>query len=366
MKKSNKIFGKIFILVIIIIFIVSASIFAFSYYKKKCTKEMFEANDDDDDDPIDVVYTWVDGSDPVWKNKKDIFFGEVDESKSSPRYNNMDELKYSIRSVYQYANWINKIYIVVDDVQSPKFINIDANNGDDYDGDGDGQGPKIQIVKHSEIIDSKYLPTYNSATIEACIHHIPGLSENFIYCNDDVFFGNYITKEDVYNRVYWHYPDNSFFTPPEMNPKDPQWICSIKNGYWLLKEKYPDAQLIIPPHVACFCKRSLMYEIETEFPEMYEKTINKRIRKTDAECNVILLYKMQCILGVCKGIYTISPTDKMLYSYYEMEKNRDIDKIKDILKSPSKMFCVNNIASYSKVVDDVLSQKFSVKSPYEL
>ena len=46
---------------------------------------------------------------------------------------------------------------------------------------------KVQHIDHSEIISSKYLPTFNSHVIEAHLHNIPNLAENFIYFNDDVF-----------------------------------------------------------------------------------------------------------------------------------------------------------------------------------
>ena len=310
-----------------------------------------------DDIPIDLVYTWVDGSDPAWLDKKDEFFGEYSKERKNgggARYSNMDELKYSLRSVHKYAPWINKIYVVVDDVQAPAFI--------------DPTHPKIQIVKHSEIMDPKYLPTYNSAPIEASIHHIPGLSENFIYSNDDMFFGNSITKQDLYNRVYWHHMDDSFFTPHEINPKDQEWVCSIKNGYWIVKDKYPDAQMIICPHVANICKKSLMYEIEREFPDIYERTMNQKLRKhtNDPVCNTVYLHKMQCILGVCKGIYTVTPTDAKLYSYYEMSKQRDVNKLHNIIDKPAKFFCINNITGFSEEVDAVLSLKFPAKPPYEI
>uniref|UniRef100_UPI0015CEABF5 stealth conserved region 3 domain-containing protein n=2 Tax=Enterobacterales TaxID=91347 RepID=UPI0015CEABF5 len=46
---------------------------------------------------------------------------------------------------------------------------------------------RVRIVDHSDIIESQYLPTFNSHVIEAHLHKIPGLAEHFIYFNDDVF-----------------------------------------------------------------------------------------------------------------------------------------------------------------------------------
>lgn len=47
----------------------------------------------------------------------------------------------------------------------------------------------ISIVDHRAIIAEEFLPTFNSHVIEAHLHKINGLSEHFIYFNDDVFVG---------------------------------------------------------------------------------------------------------------------------------------------------------------------------------
>ena len=63
---------------------------------------------------IDLVYLWVDGSDPKWQAKRNAFIGETVEGSSTNckgRYANNDELKYSLRSVEMYAPWIRKIFI---------------------------------------------------------------------------------------------------------------------------------------------------------------------------------------------------------------------------------------------------------------
>jgi len=309
-----------------------------------------------DDVKIDLVYTWVDGNDPEWIKKKSENLGEDPTKLSkvpSPRYYNMDELKYSLRSVHKYANWINNIYIVVDDVQAPDFLKLDH--------------PKIHVVKHSDIIDPKYLPLFNSMPIEACIHHIPGLSENFLYLNDDCFFGNYMSKDEVYNKCYWHHPDDNFYKPLEIQPSDPQWICTVKNGYWLLKKSYPNAEMIIPAHVAHFCKKSLMYEIENEYSEAYAITMNQKTRAESKNmCSSICLPKMQCILGACKGIYEVLPTSTGLYGYFEMLNNRDAEKLSDIIVMKPKMFCINNASEYSEEMETVMETLFPDPSPYEL
>lgn len=125
---------------------------------------------------IDLVYLWVDGSDSKWQQKKQAFTqSAIDktETNTEGRYADNDELKYSLRSVEKYAPWIRTIFIVTDS-QQPSWLDI--NN------------PKIRLVDHTEIIPSEILPLFNAIAIEYFLHNIPGLSEHFLFANDDMFF----------------------------------------------------------------------------------------------------------------------------------------------------------------------------------
>jgi hypothetical protein len=224
------------------------------------------------------------------------------------------------------------------------------------------------VVRHSEIIDKKYLPLFNSLPIEASIHHIPGLSENFLYSNDDCFFGDYISKDDLYNKCYWHHPDDKFYEPHEIKKGDPQWICSLKNGYWLLKKDYPDAELIVPAHVVHFCKKSLMYEIENKYPRDYANTMRQKTRASLSKnsCSTMCLPKMQYILGASKGIYKVMPTNRDIYVYYEMLDKANEDRLSEIIHSKAKLFCINNASEYSEEMKNALDAKYNFKCPYEI
>jgi hypothetical protein len=129
----------------------------------------------DIDFAIDAVYLWVDGSDPVWQAKKKQHDDSADESHGSAesRFISRNELYFSIRSLLEHARWVNKIWIVTDG-QVPEL-------GEFAD--------KVTLVDHKDFIPAEYLPTFNSHTITANLHRIPGLSEHFLYLNDDIFFG---------------------------------------------------------------------------------------------------------------------------------------------------------------------------------
>lgn len=124
---------------------------------------------------IDLVYLWVDGNDPEWIKKKISITGSLNdatEANCKGRYLDNNELKYSLRSVELYAPWIRKIFIVTDD-QQPEWLNTNH--------------PKINIINHSEILVKEAIPCFNAIVIEHFIHKIAGLSEYFLFANDDMF-----------------------------------------------------------------------------------------------------------------------------------------------------------------------------------
>ena len=88
------------------------------------------------------------------------------------RYQDNQELKYALRSVDKHLPWIRKIFILTDN-QVPAFL--DTNH------------PKIEIVDHTEVMPKEILPNFNSSVIEHFIYKIPGLSEHYLYSNDDTF-----------------------------------------------------------------------------------------------------------------------------------------------------------------------------------
>ena len=116
-------------------------------------------------DPVDIVYTWVDGDDPAWQRQFRAAADEngrrIDEVALDPaRYRSRDELRYSLRSVWAFCGWARRIFIVTAG-QVPTWLADDD---------------RVRLVDHSEILPADALPTFNSHAIEAALHHIDGLA----------------------------------------------------------------------------------------------------------------------------------------------------------------------------------------------
>lgn len=106
----------------------------------------------------------------------DDFIEDEDEKVSGSRFQDNSELQYSLRSLEKYAPWVRQVFIVTSG-QIPSWLNLEH--------------PRIKVVTHEEIFTNKsHLPVFSSPAIESHLHEIPGLSELFLYLNDDVMIGD--------------------------------------------------------------------------------------------------------------------------------------------------------------------------------
>lgn len=134
---------------------------------------------------IDFVIIWVDGNDPEWQKEKAKYSPNKNTDSRNIRYRDWENLKYWFRGVEKFAPWVNKIYFVTCG-HYPEWLNK--------------ENPKLVCVKHDDYMSKEYLPTFSSHPIELNLHRIKGLSEQFVYFNDDMFITNYVKKTDFFKN----------------------------------------------------------------------------------------------------------------------------------------------------------------------
>ncbi len=220
--------------------------------------------------PIDAVYTWVDASDPAWRARYERARADHDDlhplSGNASRYASHDELRYSLRSIAMYANWVRHIYIVTDD-QTPDWLDTDD--------------PRISVVDHREIFEERgTLPTFNSHAIESQLHHIPGLAEHFLYFNDDFLIGRGV-RPNLFFRGNGHavaYPSDHMIglgEPHEMNgPFAAAWMNTARDLRELLGVTVTQRFL----HVPYALNREVVAELERKLPERFARTASCQFR----------------------------------------------------------------------------------------
>lgn len=320
---------------------------------------------------IDLVYLWCDGSDESWlakKNKYAAAEGMIHSAGNEKcRFVNNDELKYSLRSVARFAPWVNNIFIVTDH-QVPQWL--------------DTSHPQIHMVSHEDIMPADALPTFNSTAIECCLHSISGLSEYFIFANDDMLFGAPT--------------EPSFFFTKEGKPvirlkkcnfkKYSQYNRKLLNAIELIREKYGYNIGAEPHHNIDAYRKSLNAEVAEIFAPQYTSAIYSRFRKDEnIQRHLISLYalaegkgvlkmvkvkikKSRAALlkaGICRFLF---PSSCRKDSGYLCNLTAaDVKTVPDLLLP--HLFCINDT---EKTTDEnrknarlILEKLFPDKSPYE-
>ncbi|KAK0201124.1 hypothetical protein DFS33DRAFT_1479637 [Desarmillaria ectypa] len=161
---------------------------------------------------MDIVWSWVNGSDPLHTAALSEAEHDLGYVTSKPKlYRDHDELRYSMRSALAaFRNGVGNFYLLTSDTQAtsseestsrlrygqiPQWLSAsDWNDGN----------VSLSVRHHSQFFSpGAYAgPTFNSFAIESQLGHLCGVSENFIYMNDDFFFGGPVYPEDFYTPLY--------------------------------------------------------------------------------------------------------------------------------------------------------------------
>ncbi len=310
--------------------------------------------------PIDVVYTWVDGEDPEWKEDySDALarYGSTSPRTSSDmvRFRDREELKYSLRSIEMFAPWINHIYIVTNG-QVPAWL--DLNN------------PKISLVTHAEIFQNPSdLPTFNSHAIEANIHRIPGLNEHFLYFNDDVFLSDWCTPETFFTstgKSKYFESDNRVPDDPSVTDLPSNWAAH--NNKRLLEQKFGYLATKKFKHTAHAQRLSTLQKVAHHFGKYLEQTTRNKFRhRTDISVPSNLAHHFGAIVG------TAVPGE-IGYRYVDISSARvDVELSRLLLWDNPTIFCLNQVSSKATrdqsetdMIRNFLENYFPWKSQAEL
>lgn len=301
---------------------------------------------------IDFVILWVDGNDVEWQNEKRKYDVENDnnnESNSNIRYRDYGLLKYWFRSIEANTPWVNKIYFVTCG-QKPEWL--DENN------------EKLVLINHKDFIPNSFLPTFNSNVIDLFLNRISGLSEQFVYFNDDTFIVGEMKEEDFFqngipkdyfslnavsikpggSNIIEHTVLNNLeivsnhFDKKDVIKQNKSKIFNVKYGKQIIK-----SLLLMPwkfytgienPHIPFPLLKSTMDKVwDLEYDKLI-KIGNARFR-TKNDYNIWLFRYWQ----LCSGKFI--PISTKSDFYYEM-KNNNQSFIKDMINKKYKRVCIND------------------------
>ena len=277
------------------------------------------------DGPIDIVYTWVDGSEDNWLKRRARYSGESPVGATSDeRFRQQDELRFSLRSVENFAPWVRHVWIVTD-AQVPRWLKP-----------GD---PDVTIVDHREIAPfPDALPVFNSHAIEAWLHRIPGISANFIYMNDDVFFGRPVTPEQFFlpGGVCKVFPSPTSL-PGRRDPDAqlPHFAAAL-NGLDLLTERFGKAQYTTFLHTPHALSSGLLAEIAQDFPVDWAATARSRWRSNSDLSVVSFLHH---VFGLMTGRAVVSEISS---AFVNPSLFDHLPRLAGLRERKRDVFCIND------------------------
>ncbi|CDZ96700.1 hypothetical protein [Phaffia rhodozyma] len=287
---------------------------------------------------IDVVWTWVNGSDPSWLSQY-IHFSQPNITKlrydsgapPTKHFRNKDELRHSLRSIADNMapeNKVRRLHLVLGDwaldkedgqellqrlgEQPDQTVGPVSPDREWRIGQIPGwlrtslvgieeDGISVHIHHHANIfVDrtstgtleeaqlyrSRTLPSFNSFSIEGQLLNIPGIAPYFIYFNDDFF----LTRN--HGRQDWVTP----ITGPVLRLAVPSWIQSAEfpptacphewsallRSNWLLKKRFGDRKRPGLEHIPKPISVPMMDEVANTWPEDFALSSKRRFREVDS------------------------------------------------------------------------------------
>lgn len=329
-------------------------------------------------EPIDFAVTWVDGNDLAWLAEKDECARRcgmpVDRADNGEeRYRDWDIFQYWFRAVEKYAPWVRRVFFVTCG-QIPAWMNTEA--------------PKLQIVNHADFIPHQYLPTFNSNVIELNLHRIKGLSEHFVYFNDDMFLNRPVLPEDFFcggkpnytavarpliNRTNGGFEHMQFSTLSVINQRfggeisrriqafPEKWFSEAYGQYYIdwnlhaFDRNYLRGMVF--PHLGVAYKKSIMEKVWAEAGEMLHETSLHQFRTPKD-----IIHQVFSIWAMLEGDFHAVGKEHHGRVFSVQPGNAD-EIVEAIINEKYRMICINDSEQLTR--SDYLIVKEKVRDAFE-
>lgn len=308
------------------------------------------------DEPlIDVVYTWVDGSDPEWQA---VLTRQLVEAGLSPiiskrRFRSRDELRYSLRSINDFAPWVHHIYIVTCG-QRPQWLK---------------EHPKISVINHKTIfLNPSHLPTFNSMAIECHLHRIPDLQEHFLYFNDDVFLGKESLPQTFFSKEgkMKVFVTEKRFPTGLVKPGEEGFIAGLKNTAALMTSRFGPIDRPMHAHTAFSERKSFVSRIAMQFADIFSLVSSHRFRSLD---DYTITNGLIPLMALHTGQGVKSSETRITIGFGKNLEQNTIE-LRDLIMARPSFFCIQDSSDdetneAALVLHDFFEAYFPQPAPWE-
>ncbi|HEY2945356.1 MAG TPA: stealth conserved region 3 domain-containing protein [Vicinamibacteria bacterium] len=217
---------------------------------------------------IDVVYTWVKGDWPGYWEQLQSQAGKPQDLNPNRYRDNLDLLRYGLRSLEAYVPWAGRVHLVTARPQLPEWLRAGAGG--------------LRVVHHDEFMDAADLPTFSSFAIACNLHRLPGISPRFLYVEDDYLFGRPVAEGDfiapdgrvkVYRRL-----ERLSAARRDDDPALSPWEAARVHTNRLLDETYGRARRRVVAHAPLIWDVAAWHRMAQRWPEDLRRTSASRFR----------------------------------------------------------------------------------------
>lgn len=326
---------------------------------------------------IDLVYTWVNGSDPKLIAKKQAAVAYMEKSgtketfstklwkasTSSSRFQSFDELKYSLRSVERNAPWARRIYLVTND-QVPSFLHPD-------------ESLRLRMVSHRDLfshvnVTAPQYSLFNSMAIQSMLHAIPTISSPFLMLDDDMMFTSKIPKSYLMNETskkYILWLKNGNIGRNKHHP----YISSMWKAVDTFATKYPNATIArnsikrrrFPwtAHGPMLLFPEIGFQLWRDFGDLLEQQLHIPFRNP----NSFLMQAFFSLYGRAENWYATRVVNETVFRKIQLKSGSYKSVLQNLLDDPSRPYviCMNDdfysdnddmIRQAAAAIDSVFSQ----------
>ena len=136
---------------------------------------------------VDMVFTWVNSEDEDLARLRHRYAaseqgGDLTYRTGETRFRDRGELRHSLMTAKAQLPFLRRIYVVHAGTPAPWLK----------------QDNRPTLIHDAELIPPEIYPTFNSDVVEAYPYRIPGLAEQYIYSNDDMFFSRPHLRSDFF------------------------------------------------------------------------------------------------------------------------------------------------------------------------
>nr|VWO99700.1 Uncharacterized protein [Ganoderma boninense] len=266
--------------------------------------------------PLDVVWTWVNGSDPLFSDARtqaaqsydhDDPYRPIKSNNPSRMFRDHDELRHSLRSVLaNFRPYTRRFRILSSDIDYPTEDPEDSmrsfpdpgpgywrlglqpqwlDAGDNITPEWRDGDIRLSLTHHAHFFEPYNRTIFNSYAIESQFSHLQDVSEVFIYMNDDFFMTTPLTPVTFYTHQYGfvlRIQSDITVAPdwPDNKRAKGEWR-SMGVSNWLLSKRFGTRRRPYIQHEAKSISFAILQELALVWPDAIAKTGTHAFRETE-------------------------------------------------------------------------------------